>query len=119
MAKILIIEDNAQDQKIMKLNLIKGGYKNLIFASTGEDGIVKAKSEKIDLIILDINLPQMNGVEVQMALKRDPTTRHIPILFTTNLLKKGELGDGMDKFLAKSSLQKDLIKSVKMLLGSA
>lgn len=122
--KILIVEDNAQDKKIIRLNLTKHGYKNLLFASTGEEGVAKAKSEKPDLIIVDINLPQMNGVEVNIALKNDPATRPIPVLFNTNLLNTSAVDPGIEPFVskghfvAKSTLQKDLIKAIKTILGS-
>ena len=115
--KILIIEDDAQDRKIIKLNLIKHGYKDLIFASSGEEGVAKAESEKPDLIILDINMPQMSGVEVQRILRLDPATQRIPVIFMTNLLKKIDIGGGMNRFIAKSSLSKDLVKEVKMIFG--
>ena len=115
--KILIVEDSAQDRKIMKRNLNKGGYENLIFASSGEEGLLKARSEKPDLIILDINLPQASGVEVHMTLKNDPATKHIPVLFNTNLLKSGDPYEDMNKFLSKSSSTEDLIKAIKTMLG--
>ncbi len=116
--KILIVEDNAQDRKIIMRNLIKHGYKNLILASTGEEGIVMANSEKPDLIILDINLPQMSGVGVHITLKNDPATHHIPILFNTKLLKAGEASYDWSRTLAKSSLSEDLVKAIKTILGS-
>jgi CheY-like chemotaxis protein len=116
--KILIVEDNVQDRKIMKRNLNKNGYENLIFVSSGEEGITKARSEKPDLIILDINLPKISGVEVHMTLKNDPATKHIPILFNTNLLKSGDAYEDMNKFLSKSSSSEDLVKAIKAILRS-
>ena len=112
----MIVEDNAQDRKIMKRNLNKNGYDNLIFASSGEEGITKAGSEKPDLIILDINLPQISGVEVHMTLKNDPATKHIPVLFNTNLLKPGDAYEEKNRFLSKSSSTEDLIKAIKTIL---
>lgn len=116
--KILIVEDNLQDGKIIQRTLITHGYTNLITALTGEDGIVQAKSEHPDLIILDINLPQMSGVEVNMVLKSDPVTRDIPVLFNTGLLEVGETISGMNRFTSKSPRQEDLLKAVKTILGS-
>lgn len=116
--KILIVEDNAQDRKIIKRNLNKSGYEHLMFASSGEEGIAKARSEKPDLIILDITLPQISGVEVHMTLKNDPATRHIPVLFNTNLLKSGDAYEDMNRFLSKSSPSEDLVKAIKTMLGS-
>lgn len=68
--KILIVEDNAQDQKIIELRLIKHGYKNLIFVSTGEEAIAKARSEKPDLVLVDTKLPDMEGFEVCRQIKK-------------------------------------------------
>ena len=116
--KILIVEDNAQDRKIIMRNLVKHGYKNLIFAATGEEGIVMAKSKKPDLIILDINLPQMSGVQVHITLRLDPVTRRIPVIFNTKLLKIDEIDDGMNRFVFKSSSLENLVKEVDAILGS-
>lgn len=115
--KILIVEDNAQDRKIIRLHLMRLGY-DLVFASTGEEGIVKAKFEKPDLIILDINLPKMSGVEVHLTLKDYPATRHIPIIFNTKLLAAGDIGEGMERFIAKSSPMEDLGKTIHTILGN-
>jgi len=68
--KILIVEDDAQDQKIIKLSLIKHGYEELIFTSTGEDAIAKARSEKPDLVLVDTKLPDMEGFEVCRQIKK-------------------------------------------------
>ncbi|MDO8730857.1 MAG: response regulator [Candidatus Omnitrophota bacterium] len=114
--KILIVEDNVQDAKIIKRNLNKNGYEELIFASTGEEGLAKAKSEKPDMIILDINLPQMSGVQVHITLKNDPSTKHIPVLFITNLMKPGDDYEDPNKFLSKSAPLEDLIKAIKTTL---
>ena len=88
--KILIIDDSEQDQKIIKWILVKGGYEDLIFAGSGEEGVALARKEKPDLIITDLMMPKTSGAEVNNILKRDASTRNIPILFNTSLVDPAE-----------------------------
>jgi DNA-binding response OmpR family regulator len=67
--KILVIDDNPQDQKIVKRYLDRFGYGDVIFANTGETGIAMVKSEKPDIVITDTNLPGMDGFEVCRQVK--------------------------------------------------
>ena len=69
--KILIIDDNEQDRKIIKRCLEKAGYQEIVLAETGKDGAEKAESEKPDLIILDTMLPDMEGFEVCSRIKEN------------------------------------------------
>ena len=56
----------------------------------GQDGLNKAKTEKFDLIILDVLMPKMNGNVMAVALRRGPVAKDIPIIFLTCLVKKGD-----------------------------
>ena len=84
MKKILFIEDEATLQKTFGDVLQQKGYK-VINALDGEIGLRLAKSEKPDLILLDLILPRMHGFDVLKRLKQDPETKAIPIIVLTNL----------------------------------
>ena len=117
--KILIIEDSEQDQKILERVFKKAGYQNLVFASSGEEGIEKATAETPDLIVLDLGLPRKSGPEVHNELKQHPRTRNIPVLFNTGLMKPGEsAGAGVNQsIVAKTPDAGDLLSKVREIMG--
>jgi DNA-binding response OmpR family regulator len=82
--KILIIEDELALQKTFSDILEKEGYQ-VISALNGESGLMLAKKENPDLILLDLILPQKDGFEVLKELKKDETTNEIPVIVLTNL----------------------------------
>jgi DNA-binding response OmpR family regulator len=84
MKKILFIEDEAALQKTFRDILEKEGYQ-MISALDGELGLRLAKSQKPDLILLDLILPRKDGFEVLKELKEDETTKGIPVIVLTNL----------------------------------
>src|SRR5438874_12500218 len=101
---ILIIEDNPLNMKLFRDLLRAQGYQ-VIEASDGLAGLDLARAESPDLILLDIHLPDVSGLEVAVKLKADPRTRDIPILVVTaSLLPEAEesaLSSGCDGFLRK------------------
>lgn len=112
--KILIIEDEEELIKGLKLNLVFEGY-DVIWALDGEEGLNKALEEKPDLILLDIMLPQKNGLEVCRELRGQNVT--IPIIMLT---AKGEEVDkvvgleiGADDYITKPFGVKELLARVK------
>ncbi len=84
MSKLLIIEDDPYVQRMYKRMFDFKNY-DIEIASTGEDGLALAKQIKPDLVLLDIMLPGMNGLEVLKALKEQEDTKKIPVLMLTNL----------------------------------
>jgi len=84
MKKILFIEDESALQKTFGDVLTKEGFK-MISAIDGEVGLRLAKSEKPDLIILDLVLPKLHGLEVLKGLKGNDETRNIPVIILTNM----------------------------------
>ena len=84
MKKILFIEDESALQKTFRDVLEKEGYQ-MISALDGESGLRLAKSQKPDLILLDLILPRKDGFEVLKELKEDETTKGIPVIVLTNL----------------------------------
>ena len=81
-AKILIIDDEADVVDLIQMNLRSAGFR-VFSADNGEAGLAKAKTEQPSLIILDLMLPKISGLEVCKLLKRDSLTGHIPVIMLT------------------------------------
>jgi CheY-like chemotaxis protein len=102
--KILIIEDNELNLELVKILLEKSGYE--VLASTrADDGITKAKTDKPDLILMDMRLPGMNGMQAVKLLKEEESTRDIPVVILTGdvMLQSREkaLENGFAGYIAK------------------
>lgn len=113
---ILCIEDNAQNMRLVRKMLKAGGYE-MIGAEDGLTGIEMAKEHKPDIILVDINLPDIDGTEVTKRLKADPEYAHIPIVaLTANAMygdKERFLDAGCDGYLSKPVSRRELIAAVE------
>jgi DNA-binding response OmpR family regulator len=120
MKKILFIEDESALQKTFGEVLGQEGYE-VISALDGESGLRLAKSEKPDLILLDLVLPKIHGFEVLKILRGDDNTKDIPVIVLTNLEaiedvdKAIELGATTYLVKAQYSLEEVLVKVRKVL----
>ena len=117
--RILAIEDEADILEVIVYNLQREGF-TVISASDGEEGLRKVKKESPDLVLLDLMLPKVDGLEVCRQLKGDTATRAIPVIMVT---AKGEesdivlgLGVGADDYIIKPFSPKELIARVKAVL---
>lgn len=81
--KILIVEDNEQNLYLATYLLKSSGY-TVCVARTGLEGLTTALAEQPDLILMDLQLPEMDGYEATRRLKSDPATRHIPVVAVTS-----------------------------------
>ncbi|MHA1474985.1 MAG: response regulator [Promethearchaeota archaeon] len=104
MTKILIIEDNDRNQKLFKIIIDSLGFTSLI-ANNGEEGILIAKKELPDLILMDIQMPVMDGVEAFKVLQDDENTKKIPVIALTAYAMKGDkenlLNLGFNSYISK------------------
>jgi len=82
MPKILLVEDNEMNRDMLSRRLQRRGY-SVVNAEDGEKGLLLARSEAPDLILMDISLPAMDGWEVTRLLRANPSTHHIPIIALT------------------------------------
>ncbi len=118
--KILIVEDNVQNRLLMVDILTVHGYE-VIEAKDGLEGIRFAKSHRPDLILLDMQMPVMDGLEAARLLKADPETRPIKILAITSFAMKGDreriLAAGCDEYMAKPIDTRKLPIVIRHLLG--
>jgi two-component system cell cycle response regulator DivK len=113
---ILYVEDNEYNRKIVRLLLSRTAYR-LIEAVDGEAGVALAKSEKPDLILMDVQLPKMSGLDATKALRADPETKDIPIVVITSFALSGDreraAAAGANGYLAKPYSPKELLALVR------
>jgi CheY-like chemotaxis protein len=81
--KILLVDDDDDIRKVAGISLVKIGKFELLTAACGEEGLHIAEAEKPDMIILDMNMPGMDGLEVLEKLRENPATASIPVMFMT------------------------------------
>lgn len=117
--QILVVEDEEDIQQLVSFNLIKSGF-HVFCAGSGEEGIRRLESEKIDCILLDLMLPGMNGIEFCRKIKNTAEYSSIPIIMLT---AKGEeedivsgLEQGADDYISKPFSPKVLIARLKAVL---
>lgn len=120
MKKILFVEDEATMQKTIN-DALTGRYE-LVSAMDGKTGLDLVRSEKPDLVLLDIILPKMNGFEVLKEIKKDPKIKDIPVIILTNLEGPDEVNKALElgatTYLIKSSYGlEELIKKIRNILG--
>ena len=82
MAKILIVEDNEENWDVLSRRLKRRGF-DVVLAHDGEQGVASARSESPDLILMDMNMPLVDGWEATRRVKADPATRSIPVIALT------------------------------------
>lgn len=120
MAKILIIEDNPANMKLACLLMDKGGYTALC-AVDAELGLALARSEQPDLILMDVQLPGMDGFTATALLKRDPATATIPVIALTSMAMKEDREKsetaGCDAYIAKPLRYQELYAAIELLLS--
>jgi len=118
--KILIVEDNVVNRVLMQDLLTYHGYE-ILEAGDGAEGIEKARKYRPDLILMDMQMPIMDGIQAVTHLKADPLTRDIKIISLTAFAMKGDrerfLRAGCDEYVAKPINTRELPKLVKRLLG--
>ncbi len=123
MAHIVIIDDN-QDIVNMVQKLLKKAGHTVGSAGDGERGLATIQRDRPDLVILDLNLPKIDGHEVCQRVKGDPTTRHIPIIMLTAAYTDADdarrgLALGADEYVIKPFMHTPFLHLVGRLLNSA
>ena len=117
--QILIVEDNLDSLYIFQTRLAAQGYE-ILTASDGEDALAIAREKQPDLILLDIMMPKLNGVEVCRRLKGDSSLPFMPIVMVTALAGSEDIVAGLeagaDEYLTKPVDQTALVARVKSML---
>jgi diaminopimelate epimerase len=116
---ILIVEDNPLDVKLLRACLDNKDYE-LLFAETGKQALQILNNQNIDLVLLDVMLPDINGYKICQVLKGNKFTRHVPVIFTTSLNDLTSRINGIkvesDAYLIKPYNFKELVTLIEVLL---
>jgi two-component system, cell cycle response regulator DivK len=122
MSLVLIIEDNERNMKLVRDVLQVKGYAT-IEAGTAEDGIKLALEKKPDLVLMDIHLPGMNGIQALGVLRANPITAAIPVLAVTASVmqqdRKQITEAGFDAYVGKPINLKEFLEAVRHALEKA
>jgi two-component system, cell cycle response regulator DivK len=120
MSLILIVEDNEKNMKLARDVLQVKGYAT-IEAVTGEDGVKLAVEQKPDLVLMDIQLPGINGIEALRILRENPATAAIPVIAVTASVmqqdRKQIMEAGFDAYVGKPIDLKEFLAAVHKALG--
>jgi len=119
---ILVVEDNEQSRKLVRDVLKFRGYE-IIEAETGEDGVRLAQERKPSLVLMDIRLPGMDGIEALVRLRAEADTQSIPVLAMTASVmtehRQKIMDAGFDAFQSKPINVKEFMAAVEQLLDRA
>jgi len=114
--RILVVEDQEDNRKIVRDLVTASGYE-LVEAATGEEGLEVAARERPDLILMDIQLPGIDGYEVTRRIKADPDLRQIPIIAVTSFALSGDdkkaFAAGCDGYVTKPFSPRLLLAKIK------
>ena len=117
--RILLIEDQEDNRQIVRDLLTSAGY-DLIEAVTGEDGVSMAETQRPDLILMDVQLPGLDGHEATRRIKANPALRHIPIIVVTSYALSGDEAKareaGCDGYVAKPYSPRQLLAKIREFL---
>jgi DNA-binding response OmpR family regulator len=120
MRRILVIDDDKNFCHIVKAGLEARDSFHVVIAHDGKEGVKKAVEEKPDLILLDVVMDDIEGIEVAQALREDPRTESMPILFVTAMITEEELRKSTDGngwfYLAKPIQINHLAETINKIL---
>ena len=118
--RILVVEDTEDNRHIIRDLLTSAGYE-MIEAVTGAEGVEMARAELPDLILMDMQMPVLDGYEATRRIKADPALRHIPVIAVTSYALAGDEAKtrdaGCDAYVAKPFSPRQLLAKVRELLG--
>jgi two-component system, cell cycle response regulator DivK len=122
MPKILLVEDNEMNRDMLSRRLIRRGFE-VIFAVDGQQGVDLAKSERPDIILMDMSLPVIDGWEATRQVKSADATKHVPVIGLTAHAMSGDrekaMEAGCDDYDTKPVELERLIGKIDRLLGAA
>jgi two-component system cell cycle response regulator DivK len=119
LARVLIVEDNPLNLKLVRDVLLNAGF-DVIEARTGEDGVARAQDSRPDVILMDLQLPGVDGTQAMRAIKASPRGSGIPIVALTAFAMSEDrdraLRNGFDGYLSKPISVRDLPRQIAELL---
>ncbi|MGE5858429.1 MAG: response regulator [Solirubrobacterales bacterium] len=118
--RVLVVEDHEENRRILRLLLASASI-DMIEAVTGEEGVAAAERERPDLILMDIQLPGLDGYEATRRIKANPAVRHIPIIVVTSYALSGDdvkaFEAGCDAYVTKPFVPRELLAKVRGFLA--
>lgn len=121
--KILVVEDDEAIRDVIRFALESNGYGDVIAAGDGESGLQLARREQPSLVLLDLMLPQLDGLSVCRELKRDKTTRNIPVIMLTAKSEESDIVRGLETgandYVTKPFSNKVLVARIRAQLRSS
>jgi two-component system cell cycle response regulator DivK len=115
---ILHVEDNEFNRKIVRDLLARTTYR-LLEAVDGESGVTAAQEERPDLVLVDIQLPRMSGLDATRMIRSDPRTEHIPVIVITSFALSGDEEKakqvGASHYLSKPYSPRELLQAIRRL----
>ena len=115
---VLVVDDSPTERYFLTDLLRKNGFEVFV-AETGEEGVAKAKTEKPDLILMDVVMPGLNGFQATRTLSRDPATQAIPVIMCTTKSQETDrvwgLRQGAIDYLVKPIVAEELLAKIKAL----
>jgi CheY-like chemotaxis protein len=122
MAKVLLVEDNEMNRDMLSRRLIRRGFQ-VVFAMDGQQGVDLARSERPDIILMDMSLPVIDGWEATRRVKADDATRSVPVIGLTAHAMAGDrekaIEAGCDDYDTKPVELDRLIGKIERLIGAA
>ena len=115
---VLYVEDNEFNRKIVRQLLTVTTYR-LLEATDGEEGVAMAFDARPDLVLMDIQLPKLSGLDATRKIRQDPRTAHIPIIVVTSFALSGDdqkaLEAGASAYLAKPYSPREMLEQIRKL----
>lgn len=121
MTTVLIVDDSPTELHVLRTMLEKNGF-DVSSANSGEEGIQKARSEKPDMILMDIVMPGMNGFQAAREITSNPETSSIPVIIVTTKDQETDriwgLRQGAKDYITKPAIEKELVSKINNILAS-
>ncbi|ROR34175.1 response regulator transcription factor [Inmirania thermothiophila] len=120
MARVLIVDDSPTEIHIISTMLERNGYE-VLSATSGEEGVEMARSQRPDLILMDIVMPGLNGFQATRQIARDPQTAGIPVIIVSSKGQESDkvwgLRQGAKDYIVKPVTEPELLAKVRAVLG--
>ena len=117
--RVLVVDDDPVIQRLLQVNFEMEDYV-VLTASDGAEGLLKARTQRPDILLLDVMMPKMDGIAVAQALRADPKTAHLPIIMLTAKAQAADIQAGrdvgVDIYVTKPFDPLELIETVRSLI---
>jgi two-component system chemotaxis response regulator CheY len=121
--RILTVEDSATMRRIIRNTLKRVGYDDVVEAENGQLALSKLATEKIDFVITDWSMPEMNGLDFILEVRRNESTKHLPVLMITTVAEREDiltaLTAGVNNYIVKPFDAETLKTKIEQVLGKA